>query len=41
MSAVKHFRDPRVYREALESAMQIFEHSKQWPKEEKMGRNTK
>ncbi len=35
MSVVKHFRELRVYREAFESAMQIFEHSKQWPKEER------
>ncbi len=27
MSIVKHFRELRVYREAFESAMQIFEHS--------------
>ena len=44
MSVVKHFRELRVYREAFESAMQIFEYSKQWPKEEryslKMGPNT-
>ncbi len=35
MSVVKHFRELRVYREAFESVMQIFEHSKQWPKEER------
>ena len=35
MSVVKHFRELRVYREAFESAMQIFEYSKQWPKEER------
>ena len=35
MSVVKHFRELRVYHEAFESAMQIFEHSKQWPKEER------
>ncbi len=35
MSVVKHFRELRVYREAFESAMQIFEHSKQWTKEER------
>ena len=35
MSVVKHFRELRVYREAFESAMQIFESSKQWPKEER------
>jgi len=27
VSVVKHFRELRVYREAFESAMQIFEHS--------------
>jgi four helix bundle protein len=35
MSVVKHFRELRVYRDALESAMQIFEYSKSWPKEER------
>ncbi len=35
MSVVKHFRELRVYHEAFESAMQIFEYSKQWPKEER------
>ena len=35
MSVVKHFRELRVYRDAFESAMQIFEYSKQWPKEER------
>ena len=35
MSVVKHFRELRVYSEAFESAMQIFEYSKQWPKEER------
>ncbi|MFT5474580.1 MAG: hypothetical protein ACI856_002922 [Kiritimatiellia bacterium] len=33
MSVVKHFRERRVYREAFEWAMQIFEYSKQWPKD--------
>lgn len=32
---VKHFRELRVYREAFDVAMRIFECSKQWPKEER------
>lgn len=32
---VKHFRELRVYREAFEAAMRIFEYSKAWPKEER------
>jgi four helix bundle protein len=32
---VKHFRELRVYREAFDAAMQIFECSKEWPKEER------
>ncbi len=32
---VKHFRELRVYRDAFEAAMRIFECSKQWPKEER------
>lgn len=35
MSVVKHFRELRVYREAFDSAMRIFEFSKKWPKEER------
>jgi len=35
MSVVKHFRELRVYREAFDSAMRIFECSKKWPKEER------
>lgn len=35
MSVVKHFRDLRVYREEFDAAMQIFECSKKWPKEER------
>jgi len=32
---VKHFRELRVYREAFDAAMRIFEYSKEWPKEER------
>jgi len=32
---VKHFRELRVYREAFDAAMRIFEYSKAWPKEER------
>jgi four helix bundle protein len=32
---VKHFRELRVYREAFDAAMRIFECSKAWPKEER------
>jgi hypothetical protein len=32
---VKHFREIRVYREAFNAAMRIFECSKEWPKEER------
>ena len=35
MSVVKHFRELRVYREAFDVAMRIFECSKEWPKEER------
>jgi four helix bundle protein len=35
MSVVRHFRELRVYREAFDAAMRIFELSKQWPKEER------
>ncbi len=35
MSMVKHFRELRVYREAFETAMRIFECSKKWPPEER------
>ncbi len=35
MSAVKHFRELRVYRTAFDAAMRIFELSKKWPKEER------
>ena len=35
MSAVKHFRELRIYRDAFKLAMQIFEASKTWPAEEK------
>ena len=34
-SMVKHFRELRVYREAFDAAMRIFECSKVWPKEER------
>ncbi len=33
--AIGHFRELRVYRIAFETAMQIFELSKTWPKEER------
>lgn len=33
--AIGHFRELRVYQIAFETAMQIFELSKTWPKEEK------
>ncbi len=33
--AIEHFRELRVYRIAFETAMQIFESSKTWPKEER------
>ena len=32
---VKHFRELRVYREAFDAAMRIFECSKKWPREER------
>jgi four helix bundle protein len=32
---VKHFRELRVYQEAFDAAMRIFECSKTWPKEER------
>jgi four helix bundle protein len=32
---VKHFRELRVYQQAFEAAMRIFELSKSWPKEER------
>ena len=32
---VKHFRELRVYREAFDAAMRIFECSKEWPQEER------
>lgn len=32
---VTHFRELRVYREAFDAAMRIFECSKEWPKEER------
>ncbi len=35
MNVVKHFRELRIYREAFDLAMQIFELSKDWPAEEK------
>ena len=35
MSLVRHFRELRVYVEAFEAAMRIFELSKAWPKEER------
>lgn len=35
VTLVKHFRDLRVYRQALEAASRIFELSKAWPKEER------
>jgi len=35
MSLVKHFRELRVYQTAFDAAMDIFELSKQWPKEER------
>jgi four helix bundle protein len=31
----KHFRELRVYRQAFDTAMRIFELSKTWPKEER------
>ncbi len=31
----KHFRELRVYRQAFDAAMRIFELSKTWPKEER------
>jgi four helix bundle protein len=33
--AIGHFRELRVYQTAFETAMQIFESSKTWPKEER------
>lgn len=33
--AIGHFRELRVYQIAFETAMQIFELSKTWPKEER------
>ena len=35
LGMVKHFRELRVYREAFDAAMRIFECSKEWPKEER------
>jgi four helix bundle protein len=35
MSMVQHFRELRVYRDAFSAAMQIFDASKSWPKEER------
>ena len=35
IGVVKHFRELRVYREAFDAAMRIFECSKGWPKEER------
>jgi four helix bundle protein len=35
VGVVKHFRELRVYREAFDAAMRIFECSKTWPKEER------
>ena len=35
MTMARHFRDLRVYREAFDAAMRIFEYSKRWPKEER------
>jgi four helix bundle protein len=35
MGMVRHFRELRVYREAFNAAMRIFELSKDWPKEER------
>lgn len=35
MSVVRHFRELRVYREAFDAAMRIFECSKKWPGEER------
>ena len=32
--AIREFRELRVYEQAYEAALQIFEHSKGWPKEE-------
>ncbi len=32
---VKHFRELRVYRDAFDAAMRIFDCSKEWPKEER------
>lgn len=35
MGIVRHFRELRVYREAFDAAMRIFELSKSWPQEER------
>lgn len=35
MSVVRHFRELRVYREAFDATMRIFECSTNWPKEER------
>ncbi|MBU0679525.1 MAG: four helix bundle protein [Verrucomicrobia bacterium] len=35
MIPIKHFRDLRVYRSAMDQSMQLFELSKRWPKEER------
>lgn len=35
MSVVKHFRELRVYGDARDAAMRIFECSRTWPKEER------
>jgi four helix bundle protein len=38
MTPVRHFRDLRVYQQGFQAARQIFEHSKNWPREERFSR---
>lgn len=35
MPLVTHFKELRVYQQAFEAAMHVFELSKRWPKEER------
>jgi len=35
MALVRHYRELRIYQRAFEAAMQIFELSKSWPREER------
>lgn len=35
MAVVKHYRELRIYQRAFDAAMQIFELSKSWPRDEK------